>query len=93
MAKLKSVEEIKAYYDFCTNMEIIAMHNVVGHVPEEGYQKAINDACKYMDMNPVDFTYEAQPNTEEGLNWWFGENHAIYWVLEDIIKEERENDV
>ena len=93
MAKLKSVEEIKAYYDFCLNMEIIAMHNVGWKMPETGYQKAVEDVCKYLNMDVTDYTYEAQPNTNEELSWRFGESHAIYWVLENILKEEAEINV
>jgi hypothetical protein len=88
MNKLKSVEEIKAYYDFCINMEIIAMHNVWGGINEDAYNKAINDVCKYLDMDPTYYTYDCQPNTETELSWRFGESRAIFWVLEDVLKEE-----
>ena len=90
MANLKSIEEIEAYYDFCINQEIIATHNVLGHVSDDDYQTAVNDVCKYCNMDPADYPYEAQPTTERELSHWFGASCAIFWVLEDIIKEERE---
>jgi hypothetical protein len=91
MSTMRSEKEVREYYDFCINMEIIAAHNVGWPIAEISYKKAVGDVCKYMDMNPADYPREFQPNTEKELSYCIGHSNAIQWVLDNILKEEFDN--
>ena len=79
MAKVKSEEEIRAYYNFCCNMENLALCNMGQPSNQIATKTALKEICEYCGVDS--FPYEWQPQTEQDFTWWAAAGKALHWVL------------